>query len=99
MGDQEQSGTEVDLGEGVRLTGVDLPSFKCAACMQNGFTILDGGGSLTTAIHLYRDADPLPKKFSETVMVACTNCGHTMTFVKLFLRNYVQARRLSGASQ
>jgi predicted nucleic-acid-binding Zn-ribbon protein len=70
-----------------------LPKISCQACKKAEFTLLNApDGDYLTAVHYYAGSDPIPKKFTQTIAVACSNCGYVMHFIlpavkKLALEN------------
>ena len=61
----------------------DLHNFRCLVCKHDEFVQLDRPeDGLATNLMLYQGDDPLAKKHSPLISVACTRCGHIEQFVR-----------------
>jgi len=65
----------------------ELQGFECPVCHHHQFAQLDDVQSnLRSNLMLYDGSDPVPKKHTRLISIACTNCGHIEQFAELPLR-------------
>jgi hypothetical protein len=58
-----------------------IPEPKCIVCGHMDFSLLvSPKPRLITAVHYFEGSDPVPKQFTQTLAVACKNCGYVMQF-------------------
>jgi hypothetical protein len=64
-----------------------IPKPKCVICSHKDFSLLvSSKPGLITAVHYFEGSDPVPKQFTQTLAVACKNCGYVMHFAMPAIR-------------
>jgi predicted nucleic-acid-binding Zn-ribbon protein len=86
--------TKVVDEDGQRLAemlGAALPKITCQACKSSSFSLLKSTNrDLLTAVHYYDGSNPLPQQFTQTLAIACNNCGYVMHFVMPAVKKLAQ---------
>jgi hypothetical protein len=75
----------------------DLKNFSCSVCGHDEFAFIDRADEgLLPNLMLYDGDDPLPKKHTPLLTIACLNCGRLEQFAQVPLLKRLKSQETHG---